>query len=150
MPYVTMQGASRQTVVDADITEVRATGARQDKFQAIIPAYIRLEQNPLWVVNNDLVGPWAFEAAFGGKSSGIALKWQVVKTDTGGGILDTNLEWYVPPFFPPMFDEEMEIKLRSTGLGQVLVVEYIMYYTIKTFTEMEMVQALESYPVGIV
>lgn len=148
--YKVMQGSLSQTAVDTDIADARFTGARQDQFQAITPAYIRLEQDPLLAVNYDLVGPWAFEVVFGGKQSGIALKWQVVKSDTGAVLFDTNLEWYLPEFFPPMFDEEMEVKIRSIGLAQVLVVDYIMYYNIKTYSELEMVQALESYPVGIV
>lgn len=150
MPYKVMQGNIQQLIVNTDITARRSTGARQSEFEAVIPAYIRLEQDPLYVQANDLVGPWSFEVVFGGVSSGIALKWQVVKTDTGGAILDTNLEWYVPDFFPPMFDEEFSISIRSADLGQVLVCDYIMYYVIKKYTEMEMVQTLESYPVGIV
>lgn len=150
MPYKVMQGHVEQVAVDITVSETRSTGARQSEFEAILPAYIRLEQDPIYVQGFDLVGSWSFDIVFGGVSSGVALKWQVVKTDTGGVILDTNLEWYVPEFFPPLFDEEFKITVRSSDLGQVLVCDYIMYYAIKKYSELEMVQALETYPVGIV
>lgn len=149
MPYMVMQGNIQQLAVDTDITVLRSTGARREEFEAVIPAYIRLEQDPLYAQAYDIVGPWSFEVTFGGESSGIALKWQVVKTDTGAVLFDTNLEWYVPEFFPPMFDENFKVSVRSTDLGQVLICDYIMYYTVKKYSEMEMVQTLESYPVGI-
>lgn len=150
MPYKVMQGNIQQTAVNTDITILRSTGAIRGEFEAVIPAYIRLEQDPIYAQAYDVVGPWSFEVVFGGESSGIALKWQIVKADTGAVLFDTNLEWYVPESFPPMFDENFRLSIRSADLGQVLSCDYIMYYTIKKYSEMEMVQTLESYPVGIV
>lgn len=144
-----MRGSLVQTAVSGTISDLRETGARNSDFEAILPLYVRLEQDPLYVAGNNLVGPWAWDISFGGLNSGIALKWQVVKSDTGCTSLDTNLEWYLPDFFPPMFDEQIEITIRSAGLGQVLGLEYLMYYEIKKYSELEMVQAFESYPVGL-
>lgn len=150
MAYKTIKGRLQQIVVDGDISANRSTGARQSEFEAITPAYIRLEQDPLYAASFSVAGPWAFEVVFGGVSSGIALKWQVTKTDTGAAIFDTNLEWSVPGYFPPLFDEDFNISLRSIGLGQVLICDYIMYYTVKKYTELEMVQTLEGYPTGLI
>lgn len=144
-----MRGVLQQTVVNNTITDLRETGARNSDFEAIVPLYVRLEQDPALVYNYDVVGPWNFNISFGGLSSGIALKWQVVKTDTGGAILDTNLEWYVPNFFPPMFDELIQVQIASDDLGQLLRLEYLMYYEIRRYSELDMVQAIESYPVGL-
>lgn len=144
-----MRGSIQQTVVNVDISDQRETGARNSEFEAIVPLYVRLEQDPIYVSSNDLVGPWSWDISFGGLNSGIALKWQVVKTDSGCTSLDTNLEWYIPDFFPAMFDELIEIKIRSSDLGQILVLDYLMYYEIRKYSELEMVQAFESYPVGL-
>lgn len=143
----TMNGSLAQLLTNTTISQERPTGALQSLNQAILPLFIRLEIDPLQALS--WVAPYAFEVIFKGTTSGVALKWQIA--NVVGGILDTNLEWNVPNIYEPLFDETVTIQIRSAGLAalQVITCNYVMYYEIKQMTELQLVQAIESYPVGV-
>jgi hypothetical protein len=147
-----MQGTVTQPVADALIVETRTTGARQELFQGIFPAYMRLAFPQSTLVELcSTIRPDRFivDIQLRGKQSGIVLIWRFGGFTSGAGtfsgIIDGVLEWYVPEFFPIMFDEEMEISLDSTVSGCVLTVDYTMYYAIIQSDELTMVKTIADY-----
>jgi len=143
--YKTLKGMITSLAADSMIDEVRETGARHDEFQAILPAYIRLWLNPNLVeISAD---PAVYMLSMAGEQSGIKLQWEfATHGGVGTGILiDTVKEWYKPDAFPPMFDEQMRIRLETLGTGQSHQLNYVMYYTIRKYSELEMVQVIAGY-----
>lgn len=147
MQSKSMSGSLSQTITDGLVQVTRATGARQSEFEAITPAYIRLEFDADTVITAGAGG--YIRATFGGLQSGIKLVFTQVFLGmaTDGAVVDPVREWYRPLEFPVMFDEDFLITLDTEGFApaSLATVNYTMYYSIDNYTELEMVQTISGY-----
>jgi len=135
-----LEGRLSQSAADTSTTVIHNTGARQDKFEGIFPAYIRLRLDAPALIAS-IVGSW-ITASMGGVTSNIELFQSVIWY---GGTYDPDREWYPPAIFIPLFDEQFYVKIESAGTAAIQSVDYVMYYDVKTYSELEMIQTIEGY-----
>lgn len=140
-----ISGTLTQSAADTSTSVVRRTGALQSKFEGVLPKYVRLEFDASVMRTVTVAASWDLTVRLFGVSSSVQLTWSYAHMATSSAIIDCVKEWYVPLVFPPLFDEEFELQIVSNGTAIATTVRYVMYYEIHSFTELEMVQWIESY-----
>jgi hypothetical protein len=131
-----------QTAADTTTTVSRETGVVSELFNAVVPAYIRIEAGQTAIRTG--VEPYSVKFTLSGAQSGIALVWGIVVRAGGCSVLTTK-EWERPLIFPIMFDEEINFTVESVGTGLAVTGKFVIYYELQTFTELEMVQTIAGY-----